>query len=151
FYPERRPFFVEGADLFAFGRSRAMNNFSVPTVFHSRRIGRTPQRGLGGPEFRFVDTPVQTTIAGAAKLTGRTSGGWSLGVLDAITMREEGHVLDTLGVERESPIEPATHYFAGRVRRDFRAGNTTLGALVTSVNRRLEDPALSALLRRDAA
>src|SRR4029077_20424169 len=59
FFPERRGFFVEGADLFAFGRSRAFNNFSVPTIFHSRRIGRVPQRPLRGPNFNFVDAPSQ--------------------------------------------------------------------------------------------
>ena len=79
FFSERRPFFVEGSDLFTFGRSRALNNFGVPTVFHSRRIGRSPQLALGGPGYGFVDAPEQTTIAGAAKLTGRTAGGWRLG------------------------------------------------------------------------
>ena len=66
FFPERRGFFVEGADLFTFGRSRAFNNFSVPTIFHSRRIGRTPQRILRAPLFNFVDAPDQTTRSSRA-------------------------------------------------------------------------------------
>jgi hypothetical protein len=150
FFPEHRGFFVEGADLFAFGRSRAQNNFSVPTIFNSRRIGRVPQLSLGGRDFGFANAPEQTTIGGAAKLTGRTTGGWALGVLDAVTTQENARFLDTLGVEREAPVEPLTHYFAGRVRRDLRAGNTSVGGLVTGVNRQLHDPTLRSLLRSDA-
>ena len=150
FFPERRSFFVEGADLFAFGRSRAFNNFSVPTIFHSRRIGRPPQRVLIGPGFGFVDAPTQTTIGGAAKLTGRTSHGWSIGALDAITTKEDARFVDPLGFRREDVVEPLTHYFAGGVHRDLRAGNTRVGALVTAVDRKLEDAALDPLLRREA-
>jgi hypothetical protein len=150
FFPERRSFFVEGADLFAFGRSRAFNNFGVPTIFHSRRIGRQPQRVLAGPSFGFVDSPDQTTIAGAAKVTGRTAGGWSIGILDAVTTREEARFLDTLGVERDAIVEPLTHYFAGAAHKELRAGQTRVGGLVTAVNRDLADAALSPLLRSDA-
>ena len=150
FFSERRPFFVEGSDLFTFGRSRALNNFGVPTVFRSRRIGRSPQLALGGPEYGFVDAPEQTTITGAAKLTGRTTGGWAIGALDAFTTREHARYLDTLGVEREADVEPPTHYFAGRVRRDLRDGNTTVGLLGTAVNRSIDDDRLRGLLRSDA-
>ena len=150
FFPERRSFFVEGADLFAFGRSRAFNNFSVPTIFHSRRIGRTPQRLLDPSTFGFVDAPSQTTIGSAAKLTGRTSHGWSIGALDAVTTEEDARFLDPLGMRREAVVEPLTHYFAGAVHRDLRAGNTRVGALVTAVDRKLSDVALQPLLRSDA-
>ena len=150
FYPEHRPFFVEGADLFGFGRSRAFNNFSVPTIFHSRRIGRTPQRGLFGADYAFVDAPAQTTIGGAAKLTGRAAHGWALGLLDAVTTREDARYVDSLGTERTTVVEPLTHYFAGRTRGDFRAGNTSAGGLFTAVDRKFDEPALSSLLRSDA-
>jgi hypothetical protein len=150
FFPEKRPFFVEGADLFAFGRSRAMNNFSVPSLYNSRRIGRAPQLSLGGPGYGDVDAPVTTTIAGAAKLTGRTPGGWAVGALDAVTTDERARYLDGAGLPREREVEPLTHYFAGRVRRELRQGNTAVGAMVTSVNRRLDDPTLEGLLRTDA-
>ncbi len=48
FFPEKRPFFVEGADVFRFGGIRASNSFGVPDIFFSRRIGREPQRSVGG-------------------------------------------------------------------------------------------------------
>jgi hypothetical protein len=149
-FPERRPFFIEGSDLFAFGRSRAFNNFSVPTVFNSRRIGRSPQLVLGGSNFNSVNAPQQTTIAGAAKLTGRTSKGWSVGVLDAVTTRENADYVDPAQIQRQAEVEPETHYFTGRVRRDLRAGNTSIGALATAVNRKLDDPTLAGRLRGDA-
>jgi hypothetical protein len=150
FYPEKRPFFVEGADLFSFGRSRAFNNFSVPTIFFSRRIGRSPQLGLGGTGYVHIDAPDQTTIAGAAKLTGRTHGGWAIGLLDAVTVEEQAVWEDTAGLHRETPVEPLTHYFAGRLRRDLRNGNTSIGALFTATNRRLDTPGLEGLLRSDS-
>ncbi len=149
-FPEHRPFFVEGSDLFGFGRSRAFNNIGVPTIFNSRRIGRAPQRVLGGPNFRFVDSPPATSIGGAAKLTGRTAGGWAIGALDAVTTRELADYVDTLGVHRSAEVEPLTHYFTGRARRELRSGNTSVGALLTAVNRRLDDPALLGLLRSNA-
>ncbi len=150
FYTERRPFFVEGADLFSFGRSRAMNNFSVPTIFHSRRIGRAPQFTPGGPDVLYMHEPAQTTIAGAAKLTGRTDGGWAIGALDAVTTREVADYADTNGVHRTAAAEPLSHYFVGRVRRELRRGDTEIGGLVTAVDRRLDDPTLASLLRSDA-
>ncbi|MDQ3674870.1 MAG: carbohydrate binding family 9 domain-containing protein, partial [Gemmatimonadota bacterium] len=88
FFPERRPFFVEGASIFSFGDMRSNNTSGGYSFLHTRRIGRQPQRFLGGPNVSFADAPLETTIATAAKLTGRTPGGWSIGLLDAFTMRE---------------------------------------------------------------
>jgi Domain of unknown function (DUF5916)/Carbohydrate family 9 binding domain-like len=149
-FPEKRAFFVESASLFNFGQSNAFNRYGSLTVFNSRRIGRAPQRNLQGPEFQFVDAPDQTTIVGAAKLTGKTAGGWSIGAIDAVTHLERADILDTAGVHREIPVEPLTHYFAGRLKHDFRAGNTVVGGIFTAVDRRLDDPALANLLRKNA-
>ncbi|MFN2397863.1 MAG: DUF5916 domain-containing protein, partial [Gemmatimonadaceae bacterium] len=43
FFPERRPFFVEGASIFRFGAMRTQNTSNGYTFLHSRRIGRSPQ------------------------------------------------------------------------------------------------------------
>ena len=150
FYPERRPFFVEGSNLFRFGETRSSNNINTTLPFHGRRIGRAPQRTLSGPNYVHVDAPLNTTIMAAAKVTGKTSSGWSVGLLDAVTPQEEATYLDTLGVERRAPVEPLTNYFIGRLRRDYRAGNTVVGGLVTGVNRDLGDPALEGRLRSRA-
>ena len=48
FFEEKRPFFIEGANIFSnFGRGGANNfwgfNRAEPLLFYSRRIGRAPQ------------------------------------------------------------------------------------------------------------
>ena len=150
FFPERRPFFVEGASIFSFGSMRSNNTSGGYSFLHTRRIGREPQRFLSGPNVTFVDAPLETTIATAAKLTGRTAGGWSIGVLDAFTTREEARYLDPAGVEHRATVEPRANYFVGRVKRDLREGATTVGVGVTAVNRSLDDPALEPIFRRAA-
>jgi hypothetical protein len=150
FFPERRPFFVEGASIFSFGGMRSNNTSGGYNFLHTRRIGRDPQRSLSGPNVTFVDAPLETTIATAAKLTGRTSGGWSIGLLDAFTTREEARYLDPAGVEHRSTVEPRANYFVGRVKRDLREGATTLGVGATAVNRSLHDAALLPIFRRAA-
>jgi len=150
FFPERRPFFVEGANIFRFGAMRSQNTSNGYTFLHSRRIGRSPQRLLGGPDFSFVDAPLETTIAGAAKLTGRSPGGWSIGLLDALTTREEARFRSADGSDRRATVEPLTNYFIGRLKRDIRDGNTTVGVGVTATNRALDDPDLAPLFRKAA-
>ncbi len=147
FFPEKRPFFVEGADVFRFGGIRAFNSFGFPRFFFSRRIGRQPQRSIGGAGFDFVDAPTETSIRAATKLSGRTRGGWSVGVIDAVTAEEQAQYLDGGGVAQETPIEPLTNYFVGRVRKDLQGGNTTVGLMTTAVNRDLSDPTLASQLR----
>lgn len=150
FFPERRPFFVEGASIFSFGDMRTHNTSGGYNFLHTRRIGRQPQRFLGGPNVTFVDAPLETTIAAATKLTGRTAGGWSIGLLDAFTMREQARYLDAAGAENRATVEPRANYFVGRVKRDLREGNTTIGVGATAVNRSLDDPALEPVFRRAA-
>ena len=120
FFPERRPFFLEGADIFRnFGRNGANNamgfNRSNPQLFYSRRIGRRPQ---GGADGEYVDAPAATTILGAAKLTGKTAGDWSFNLLEAVTAREYADVANG-PLRQEDEVEPLTNYLAARIRRDL--------------------------------
>jgi hypothetical protein len=147
FFPEKRPFFVEGADAFRFGGIRASNSFGFPDVFFSRRIGREPQRSVEGDGVSYLDAPTETSIRTAAKLSGRTPSGWSIGVLDAVTAGEQARYVDPLGSEVITPVEPPTNYFVGRLRKDLRGGNSTLGMIATAVNRDENSPELNSLLR----
>jgi hypothetical protein len=79
FFEERRPFFVEGSNLFQFGAGSGGFIFGAPQLFYSRRIGRAPS-GSVYEASGYVDTPVSTSILGAAKLSGQTDG-WSIGVI----------------------------------------------------------------------
>ncbi len=144
YFSERRPFFVEGADIFS-GISPGMIQVNGPRFLYSRRIGRAPQgfadaRGPGA----FTDAPNNTTILGAAKLTGRTAGGWSLGALEAVTAREFATV-DSAGVRFRDEVEPLTNYAALRAKRELGGGATTVGLTGTAVNRRLDDARLAFL------
>ena len=131
FLNERRPFFVEGGDIFRFGGQR---------FFHSRRIGRAPQ-GSGNARGGFVDQPLNTTILGAAKLSGRTAGGWSIGLLEAMTAREFATV-DSAGVRFQDEVEPFTNYVVARGKRDSHGGSDQVGFIATAVNRSIDDPRL---------
>ncbi|KPK55812.1 MAG: hypothetical protein AMS21_13260 [Gemmatimonas sp. SG8_38_2] len=146
-FPERRPFFVEGADLFRFGAGSGGFVFGAPELFYSRRIGRAPTRPIT-VENGFVDYPIYSNIIGAAKLSGKT-GGWSIGVLDALTAREYATVVDSDGPQTSEPVEPLTNFAVVSLRRDLRGGSSGIGILGTSVLRDLSDPVFS-YLRRSA-
>jgi hypothetical protein len=136
FYPEKRPFFTEGLNIFNFGDSPAPEHWSFfadPTIFYSRRIGRTPQ---GFVNADFVDAPTNTTILGAAKVTGKL-GHWTVGVLDALTDDERARFMLGSSVQRQT-VEPMTNYFVTRDTREF-GSNSRIGVMITSVDRRLPD------------
>src|ERR1019366_1257596 len=127
FFDERRPFFVAGRGLFRFDVNCSNVNCSNEGLYYSRRIGRTPQLAS-----TFGDTvPLQpTTILGAAKLLGRFPSGLVLGVLEAATQRDAGG--------RDTTYEPATNYAVVRLRQDMRNGNSSVGGMLTAVNRSLD-------------
>jgi hypothetical protein len=134
FLAERRPLFTEGADAFRF--AIATNRDGPEQLFYSRRIGRAPQ-GEVDERGGFAQEIGSTRILAAAKLTGRPSPGWSLGVLAAMTREEEAEVVDSLGRRHQDVIEPRTAYLAGRLNRNLREGRTSLGVFGTAVHRSL--------------
>ena len=136
FFPEKRPFFLEGQGLFRFDVN--CNDGVCSGLFYSRRIGREPE--LGGV-YSGDENPSQTTILGAGKLTGRLASGASIGILDAVTSREQG--------PGHATIEPRTNYFVGRLQQDFRNGASGVGIMVTSVRRTLDQYSAD-YLRNDA-
>ncbi len=149
FFSERRPFFVERADVFQFGRLRSNIGLFGKEFFYSRRIGRSPQGGLFGQDVAYADVPHQTPILGAAKVTGKT-GPWTVGLLNAVTDEARASYMSPGGELATVMVEPMTNYFAGRVRRDLRAGSTVLGSMVTATNRSLADGELEGVLASGA-
>ncbi|UCC72303.1 MAG: carbohydrate binding family 9 domain-containing protein [Gemmatimonadota bacterium] len=153
YFPEKRPFFVEGGGLIRFGSLWCFfcSNTSSISLFYSRRIGRVPQgNGIADDAGEFADIPESTTILGAAKITGRTAGGWSVGVLDALTRREHATVMRSDSSRSSVQVEPFSNYFVGRLAKDLRQGNLQVGGMFTSVVRDLSDPALKSRLSRHA-
>lgn len=147
YFLERRPFFVEGANLFSFGAGSSGQIFGAPQLFYSRRVGRPPAGGVPFDAL-FADVPEVTRILGAAKVSGQARG-WSVGVLDAVTPRERANVLMPDDARREIDVEPATNYGVLSVRREFRGGRSGLGFFGTTVNRRIDESRL-AFLRTSA-
>jgi hypothetical protein len=136
FFPERRPFFLEGADIFRFQTN--MGDGGPESLFYTRRIGRAP-RGAP-PTADWVDYPGASRILGAAKLSGQV-GGWSVGALNAVTgeARADYYVGDELGT---AAVEPLSNYGVARVRRNLRGGASGFGGMFTAVNRFIDDDAL---------
>ena len=143
YYDEKRPFFIAGSSAFRFGGMRCMfcSNSSGLGAFYSRRIGRPPQLGGCVDDLAdYADAPENTSILAAAKLTGRTDGGYTIGVLNAVTGRETAHYLTEPGAIQETQVvEPLTNYFVGRAKKEFRGGATTFGGILTSTARRTAD------------
>ena len=134
FFNERRPFFVEGSGVFRFDTD--CNDGQCSGLFYSRRIGRQPRGTADVPEGGYSTQPLQTTILGAAKLTGRI-GAFSVGALNAVTADEEATIA-TGPVRTHQTVEPATSYTVVRAKREF-ANQSSLGVMTTSTNRRLDD------------
>jgi len=149
-YEERRPFFVEGADIFNFGEGGPMGSTGrPPQLLYSRRIGRAPQGGVPSTAV-FSDVASTTTILGAAKVTGRTRDGWSIGLLEAVTGEESARYVDASQLEDEAVVEPLSNYLVGRVRRQINGGNTRFGTIGAVVNRSLSGTGLDARLHSGA-
>ena len=149
FFPEKRPFFLEGSDVFTFGRVRTFNDYGSQQYFYSRRIGRSPQRFPGASDIVYADVPNETTIASAAKVSGKL-GSWTLGIIDAVTLEENASVELEDGSRTDTPVEPFTNYFGGRAKRDFRNGQSVLGGMVTSTVRNVDDAVFNGTLRSSA-
>jgi hypothetical protein len=132
FFSERRPFFVQDAQIFNFRLSGGDNR-----LFYGRRIGRAPgRRSIAGAG--FTEVPDATTILGAAKLTGRTPGGLSVGAIAAATANEHGQaVMADDGTTRRFLAEPAAWHGAVRLRQDFAGGASTIGLIGTAQRRAL--------------
>src|SRR5205085_9881968 len=94
----------------------------------------------------FVKYPQNTSILGAAKFSGKTKKGWTIGVLESITEREKA-TIDSFGKRKKELVEPLTSYFAGRLQKDMNGGKTIIGGIFTAVNR---EHGLDDILHRSA-
>ncbi len=143
FFQEKRPFFIEGKNILSFPLMFGDGDLASENLFYSRRIGRRPHNSPELADDEYVKAPEFTSILGAAKITGKTKTGWSLGVLESLTSDEFADISN--GQQRREMIEPFTNYTIGRVQKDFNKGNTLLGGIFTSVNRNLGEEQLDYL------
>lgn len=103
FFPERRPFFLENADLFLAQSPRPGSSQTPVRMFHSRRIG--------------VEAGKEIPIRAGARLSGRL-GGTDTGII----------YMQTEGVEA---VQDPNTWVVGRVLREFHQ-RSRVGAIVTS-------------------
>lgn len=139
FYPEKRPFFIEGNQILNF---TTFGGTAGPGLFYSRRIGRAPPEPEIPAGGYLLDQPTSTTILGAGKLTGKTAGGLSIGVLTAVTDREIAVVVDSTNTRSDVVVEPLANYSVVRLKQDI-LHNSNVGMALTSVARRGDGPALT--------
>ncbi|MGB3005414.1 MAG: DUF5916 domain-containing protein, partial [Chitinophagaceae bacterium] len=104
-YQENRPFFTEGTEL-----------FNKAGLFYPRRIGIDPLL-LHSPfdymnqDDKLINNPVESKLINATKISGRTSKGLGVGVLNAITNSRYATIENTIsGNKREVLIDPLTNY-----------------------------------------
>jgi hypothetical protein len=150
YYDEKRTFFIEGSDIFRFGDNPTGGVWNCywtePYIFYSRRIGREPKGRV--THTGFVDRPDQTSILGAAKMSGQV-GEYTLGHISAVTDREYARIMSG-DILYEEEIEPRTYYGILRSSKEFNEGNQGLGFMATGVARDLRTQELSQINNRNA-
>ena len=116
FFPEKRPFFLEGQDIFAFGGAGpsfgSQTAGDTPIMFFSRQIGLSGGRAI--------------PIVGGGRVTGR-AGAYSVGLLNIQTDDDE-----RVGAE-------STNFSVVRLKRNV-FGRSTIGLLATHRSEAVESP-----------
>lgn len=104
-YNEKRPFFMEGTELFDKGE-----------IFYSRRIGAIPKMyenvedNLNADE-KISHNPQEASLINATKFSGRTRFGLGIGVFNAMTKEMFATIEDTLtDAIRSVKTEPFTNF-----------------------------------------
>jgi len=150
YYTEKRPFFIEGKNIFNYSLTGGDGDDTRNMLFYSRRIGRSPHYEPELEDREYADIPRLTHILGSFKISGKTKNGWSIGVLESVT-RKENATIDLEGQQRKLTVEPLTNYFVSRLQKDFNNGTSTLGGMITAANRSLTDDHLKYLPRSSYA
>lgn len=144
FFEEKRPLFIEGRNILSMPLMIGDGDLANENVFYTRRIGRRPHGypSIGSGE--YANVPEFTRIIGASKLTGKTSNGLSIGIMEAVVAEQKAEINHD-GEIRHETIEPLTNYLVGSVHKDYDEGNTIIAGMLTATNRKLKDTPLEYL------
>jgi Domain of unknown function (DUF5916)/Carbohydrate family 9 binding domain-like len=124
FFPEKRPFFLEGLEVFA----------TLRPILYTRRIGGQPVLPtLAGGE-SLVARPDPSRIYSAAKLSGTLGARTTVGVMSALTGQNDVEIQTPDGARVRRIVDPLTMFNVVRVKRPV-AANADVGLLVTATNR----------------
>ncbi len=131
FFPEKRPFFTERAELFSL-----QDLYGAPQstqLFYSRRLGAPTPSAVVPESARLIEQAEVVRLWGAAKLTGSIGPGLTLALLDAVAAPEDA----TLGLADDArtlqAITPTSNFSVARLRGTW--GPITLAGMVTDVHR----------------
>ncbi len=138
FFAEKRPFFVEGRNILTMPLMLGDGDLANENLFYTRRVGRKPQHYPTLSDGEYAKVPEFSRILGAAKISGRTENGWSIGLLESVTAEEKAEI-DLNGEKRNETVEPLTNYLIGTVKKDMNDGNTVISGMITSTNRKLDE------------
>jgi hypothetical protein len=128
YYPEKRPFFLEGVDT-----------FSTPfQLLYTRRIGRAPAAPAllsDAPRGEaLVHDPTPSTIIAAAKLVGDLGHRVSVGELVAVTSNQSVLARTARGENVQRAADPLTSYKVLRLKREI-GNNGHVGLMALTTNR----------------
>ena len=137
-FNENRPFFTEGTDIFTKG-----------DLLYTRRIGGRPsRRATLAEDEEIIETPSTVNLINALKVSGRTSKGLGIGIMNAVTERTYATVRNTTnGTTRKELVEPLTNYNVIVFDQRFRK-NSSVSFVNTNVtrNENFRDANVSALV-----
>jgi hypothetical protein len=121
FFPEKRPFFLEGSEIF---------RTTGGQLFYSRRIGKaSPSAGLSAGEI-LLEQPLVTDITAAAKYTAKIDG-INLGILGASVEPTRASFLDASGTARKRESSPLTNFGVARLQKSLDASGSFVGGFTS--------------------
>ena len=130
FFSEKRPFFLEGKNIMDF-------ELGGSELFYSRRIGAKPAYSPDPADDEYVDMPENTSILGAVKMTGKTSNGLSIGIMESVTGKESAET-GVRAHHKNVTVAPLTNFLVTRVQKNFNDSNTMLGGIITATHRNIQ-------------
>ncbi|KAF2518145.1 carbohydrate binding family 9 domain-containing protein [Flavobacterium salilacus subsp. salilacus] len=137
-FNENRPFFTEGTDIFNKG-----------DLLYTRRIGGPPSESATlAEDEEVIETPSTVNLINALKVSGRTSKGLGIGIMNAVTEKTYATVRNTTtGTTRRELVEPLTNYSVIVLDQRFRK-NSSVSFVNTNVtrNENFRDANVSALV-----
>ncbi|QYJ68591.1 DUF5916 domain-containing protein [Flavobacterium litorale] len=124
-FNENRPFFTEGTDIFNKGE-----------LLYTRRIGGRPSGRVSVTENEEItEAPNTVNLINALKVSGRTSKGLGIGVMNAVTEKTYATIKNnTDGTTRREVVEPLANYNVLVLDQRFRK-NSSVSFINTNVTR----------------
>jgi hypothetical protein len=140
FFPEKRPFFLEGQEIFRTTPRARPGDGSTPTILvNTRRIGGAPKDlGIDGLHLADLESNQPSELQGAAKITGQ-QGNWRYGVIAAV--EDNTKIEGTINDVAVDLLQEGRNFGAARFLYESTSGNARkgLGWITTLVAHPQED------------